>query len=830
MTEREAFAALQAENVRLVALLESHGIAWHAPPATAWQAAPTASVPEPAPWPPGPGLSTAEKVALFRRLFRGRTDVYPVRWEGKTSGKSGYAPACANEWRAGVCEKPRIKCGDCSHRLLVPLSDSVIYDHLVGKQTVGVYPLLEDDTCHFLAVDFDEADWQQDAQAFMQSCDELGVPVALEISRSGQGAHAWVFFAGCVSARDARRLGTAIISHTCARTRQLKLASYDRLFPNQDTMPKGGFGNLIALPLQKLPRESGFSVFVDATLRPHSDQWAYLAAIQPMAPHDIEPTILRATGGVHPLDVTFIDDEDLATPWKRQCSTSTKLAGTMPQALTVTLANLVYFEKSALAQALANRLIRLAAFQNPEFYKAQAMRMSVWDKPRVIGNAENYPQHIALPRGCLDAALALLKDNGIRCNLQDERFAGEPIQADFIGTLRPDQEHAVAAMLKHDAGVLCAPTAFGKTVTAAAIIARRRVNTLVLVHRTELLKQWQERLQAFLGVGKVVVGAIGGGKANPTGMIDIAVMQSLSRQGDVNALVENYGQIVVDECHHVGAASFDAILKRTKAKFVLGLTATPIRRDGQQPIIFMQCGPIRHTAARPAGAPHDLEVVPRSRFARIDLAATAGIQDVFRHLANDLARTQAIAAEAAAAFEQGRKVLVLTERSEHLEAIRQALIAQGPAPFVLHGRMSKQQRAALITEMETLPPEAPRILLATGKLVGEGFDHPPLDTLVLAMPVSWKGTLQQYACRLHREHASKADVRIIDFVDTGHPALLRMWEKRQRGYRAMGYRVGVDASDGRASMEDVEVPGLVPSEQLFAGQEAAAGVANGLGP
>jgi len=549
-----------------------------------------------------------------------------------------------------------------------------------------------------------------------------------------------------------------------------------------------------------------------------------------MAPHDIEPTILRATGGVHPLDVTFIDDEDLATPWKRQSSPTTKLAGIMPQALTVTLANLIYFEKSVLPQALANRLIRLAAFQNPEFYRAQAMRMSVWDKPRVIGSAENYPQHIALPRGCLDAARALMKDNGIRCDLQDERFAGEPIQADFVGTLRPDQEQAVAAMLKHDVGVLCAPTAFGKTVTAAAIIARRGVNTLVLVHRTELLKQWQERVQAFLGVGKGVVGTIGGGKAKPTGMIDIAVMQSLSRQGDVNALVENYGQIVVDECHHVGAASFDAILKRTKARFVLGLTATPIRRDGQQPIIFMQCGPIRHTAARPVGAPHDLEVVPRSRFARIDLPTTAGIQDVFRHLANDLARTEAIAAEATAAFEQGRKVLVLTERTEHLEAIRQALIAQAPAPFVLHGRMSKKQRAALITEMETLPPEAPRILLATGKLVGEGFDHPPLDTLVLAMPVSWKGTLQQYAGRLHREHASKADVRIIDFVDTGHPALLRMWEKRQRGYRAMGYRVGVDASDGQASMEDVEVPGLVPFEQLFAGQEAAAGAANGLGP
>jgi hypothetical protein len=381
-------------------------------------------------------------------------------------------------------------------------------------------------------------------------------------------------------------------------------------------MPKGGFGNLIALPLQKWPRERGCSVFVDTDLRPYPDQWGFLASIQPMVAHDIEPTILRATGGVHPLDVTFIDEEDMATPWKREATSAKKLSGLMPKSLTVTLANLIYFEKTELSQALANRLIRLAAFQNPEFYKAQAMRMSVWDKPRVRGNAENFPQHIALPRGCLDVALDLLRDNGIACDLRDERIKGERIDVSFAGTLRLDQEAAVAGMLSHDNGVLCAPTAFGKTVTAAAMIARRGVNTLVLVHRTELLKQWQERLQAFLGVGKGVVGTIGGGKAKLTGKIDIAVMQSLSRQGEVNPPVENYGQVIVDECHHVGAVSFDAILKRTKANYVLGLTATPIRRDGQQPIIFMQCGPIRYTAAKPTGAPHDLEVLPRSRFTR----------------------------------------------------------------------------------------------------------------------------------------------------------------------------------------------------------------------
>lgn len=790
--QRHELARLRAENARLTGLLETHGIAWREADPPGMQAA---SSP----------LTTDEKVALFGRMFRGRTDVYPVRWESK-AGKTGYSPVCANEWRAGICEKPRIKCADCSHRLLVPLTDQTLYDHLAGRHTVGVYPLLADDGCHFLAVDLDDAEWRTDALAFMQSCRELGVPAALEISRSGNGAHAWVFFLTKVAARDARRLGTALISHTCARTRQLKLTSYDRLFPNQDTMPKGGFGNLIALPLQKLPRESGGSVFVDDTLRPYADQWAFLTSVQPMAPNDIEPTILRATGGAHPLDVTFVDEEDQREPWQRATSVRQRLPGPMPASLTVTQANMLYFEKLHLPQALVNRLIRLAAFQNPEFYKAQAMRLSVWNEPRVIGCAENFPNHIALPRGCLDAVKELLRENGICCELRDERFAGQPLDVRFAGTLRPDQETAVAAMLAHDTGILCAPTAFGKTVAAAAVIARRGVNTLVLVHRTELLRQWQERLQAFLGVERGLIGAIGGGTSKPSGRIDIAVMQSLHRQGETSDRIENYGQVIVDECHHLSAVSFEAILKRARAKYVLGLTATPIRRDGRQPIIFMQCGPTRHVAARPAGAPQSLEVIPRYLFTPLPLAGDAGIQDVFRTLAGDAGRTTAIVDEVADAYARGHKVLVLTERTEHLDAMVAALAGRVPALFALHGRMSRKQRAALLGGLEGLPPDAPRVLLATGKLVGEGIDHPPLDTLVLAMPISWKGTLQQYAGRLHREHAEKTRVRIFDFVDTGHPALLRMWDKRQRGYQAMGYRMPAvlvnDSLDFEAAVDE----------------------------
>ncbi len=779
MTDIDSLAELRAENARLIALLEANAIEWRLTVAST--AVPLSVVELPT-----QHLGTKAKLKLFQRLFLGRTDVFPLRWESKT-GKVGYSPACANEWRPGICQKPKIKCGDCNHRQLIPLDDQVLYRHLAGEIVAGVYPLLADDTCHFLAVDFDEADWREDLLGFAQSCHELGVPVALEISRSGNGAHAWIFFANSVTAQDARRLGTAIISHTCARTRQLKLSSYDRLFPNQDRMPKGGFGNLIALPLQKKAREHGGSVFVDGELKPHADQWAYLASLQPMAVEDIDPAIVCATGHAHPLDVTFVAEGDQQEPWKKP--SEQKLSCPMPASLTVTLANLIYFEKSELPQALANRLIRLAAFQNPEFYKAQAMRLSVWNKPRIIGCAENFPKHIALPRGCLDAALELLNDNGIATIVQDERFAGEPINLNFAGSLREDQEAAVAAMLEHDAGILCAPTAFGKTVAAAALIARRGVNTLVLVHRTDLLRQWQERLQMFLGLGKGLVGTIGGGKAKPTGIIDIAVMQSLSRQGEVSDQVKNYGQVIVDECHHLSAFSFEAILKNVRAKYVLGLTATPVRRDGQHPIIFMQCGPIRHTASRPTSAPNDLMVETRLLPGQINLPEGVGIQDVFRHLADNIERTERVTLEVEKAFNQGRKVLVLTERTDHLSAIEAALAGRVQNLFILHGRMSKKQRLALTDELAALPPDTPRVLLATGKLVGEGFDHPPLDTLVLAMPISWKGTLQQYAGRLHREHASKADVRIIDFIDGGHPALLRMWDKRQSGYRAMGYRL-----------------------------------------
>ncbi len=779
--ELDELKSLREENAHLKVLLTTHGIAWEIKSESVRQ--PPASESGSA----GTEFSTTEKLVLFRRLFRGRSDVYPARWES-AKGTSGYSPACGNEWKSGICQKPKIKCGDCTQRLLLPVTDQVIYDHLAGKLTIGVYPLMIDDTCFFLAVDFDEGDWREDARAIMETCRQLDIPAALEISRSGKGGHVWFFFAEPVRASEARQLGAALISHTCDRTRQLSLSSYDRLFPNQDTMPKGGFGNLIALPLQKQPRQRGGSVFVDENFMPYPDQWQFLASIKAIARTELEDAILRASGGRNPLDVAFAIEEEDSKPWQRPPSISNRLSGPLPETLNLVLANHIFITKADLPQQLANRLIRLAAFQNPEFYKAQAMRLPVWSKPRIIGCAENFPQHIGLPRGCFDDLLELLEENDIRAEIQDERLAGHKVTVKFTGTLRKDQKTAVKAMLRYDVGILSAPTAFGKTVAAAALIARRKVSTLVLVHRTELLTQWRERLTAFLDIPKGGLGLIGGGKKQPSGKIDIAVMQSLLRWENLADLLDGYGQILVDECHHLSAFSFESILKQTKARYVVGLTATPFRRDGHQPIIFMQCGPIRHSAARPETSPVQLEVLPRYLRAP-EIPPDSPIQDVFRILVGDEHRNRRIASDIIAAYRDGRKVLVLTERTEHLALLYEALRDEVEHCFVLHGRLPKKQRTTILVELESLDGSAPRVLLATGRLIGEGFDHPPLDTLVLAMPISWKGTLQQYAGRLHREHADKQDVRIYDYIENDQPQLARMWDKRQRGYRAMGYLV-----------------------------------------
>jgi len=596
-------------------------------------------------------------------------------------------------------------------------------------------------------------------------------------------------------AKDARLLGFAILDKAMELYPDLSFDSYDRLFPSQDIMPEGGFGNLIALPLQFQARKKSCTEFVDSELKPYKNQWQVLSRLETVSAKKLYDTLSHIESHNRP---EAHQCEEVLLPWDRSAKVMSSRINGVPKTITLTLANHIYLEINDLPSPLIARLRKLASFSNPVFFKTQAMRFSTHGIPRYISCAkiENGPtgkKWLSVPRGCYDDILSLLHEQGVEANIDDKRNKGNPLtKLKFLGQLRKNQIKAVNAISKYDTGVLHAPTAFGKTVTAIGIIKKRKTNTLILTHSKQLLGQWQERLHAFLD--DVEIGVFHGSKKKPSGQIDIATYQSLIDKKDntVNELVQDYGQVIIDECHHISAPSFEMVLNEVRAKYVLGLTATPYRQDGHQKIIFMVSGPIRHNV-NPTHSDNFKQKVIVKRLVHqlstkiLEQDNRPKISDAYNCLTTNQDRSKKMAADIISQVALGKNPLVLTERRQHAEDLYKLLIDAGINTVVLRGAMS----AKVLKNANEKLLDA-QVIVATGKYIGEGFDLARLDTLFLAMPVSWKGSLAQYAGRIHRESKGKDQVTIFDYVDSSLPMLQRMFKKREKGYKLMGYKINTE--------------------------------------
>ncbi|MHB9782236.1 TOTE conflict system archaeo-eukaryotic primase domain-containing protein [Streptococcus sp. 10F2] len=706
-------------------------------------------------------LTTQEKLELFFSVFKGRFDVY-ARSYLNGEGKLQYSPSYKYGWKDLAPEK----------REFHPLTVDVLKSHLKGETAIGIFPMLKDETCWFLVLDFDKKDWKLSVEVLRNVSCERGVIPAVEISRSGNGAHVWYFFENAILARDARNFGRKLLELSMLESESISFEAYDRMFPNQDILPKGGIGNLIALPLQGKAYENGNTLFVDEEFKPYANQWRFLQSIE----------------RIETKTVDFIVGIDSESPNLEQ-STSLKFS------------NVLMLEKHVLSSQTMFYLKKMASFSNPEFYLKQIMRQPTYQIPERICLFEETDRYLILPRGLLQKLTNLFN----QISIEDNRIVHSPVSVKFVGELRFEQEVALADVTSRDNGILQAETGFGKTVLGAALIAKHQARTIILVHNRQLLEQWIQKLSHFLEFEEEMpvrytpkgrekeIGYIGqytGSKKWRSKLVDVVMIQSMFNLDSLSDLLNEYTMMIIDECHHVTALMFEKVVKEFKGKYMYGLTATPERKNGHHPIIFQRIGDILHKTDAPKHQFYKKFFICLTSFGRFDSekASSRRFDSLNDWLARDESRNQLIVGDVLDQIRQQRNCLVIVNRIEHIEILSELLLSKGfDCIFTLSGNTKTSIRKRVLEEIDK--EKRGFILISTGKFIGEGFDLPQLDTLFLVGPLSWKNNLIQYAGRLHRSHEEKREVRIFDYLDIHVPYLERMFQRRQVAYKQMGYEI-----------------------------------------
>lgn len=684
-------------------------------------------------------FTKSQKISLFKSLFIGREDVYAKYWVSKDGLKKGYSPDTYTFRRNDY----------------ISVDDAVVQSHLEGKIRLGTYVVVSGSMTKFLVIDLDKASFIEDTRAIKKVCVEMGLHPLYEISKSGNGIHIWFFYENLTKASDARKFGDMLITKAMDTTSGIDMNSYDRMFPNQDFVPSDALGNLIALPLHFGSRKDGKTVFIDVdTMQVFDDQWVVLKSVKKISTMKLSNILINIVG------------QDSLMPWEIKQDVPILF----PSFTKAVLFDALYIEKLELSYPLLNKLKRFASFSNPGFYLRQRLRKSTFNTPRVISFYDLSQRYIILPRGLINRVKQFFKNHNATLIIEDKRAIKRINSLDFKLTLRAEQKIALDNMLKHEYSLLIAPPNFGKTAIASAMIAKRKVNTLILVHKTILLDQWALRLSEYFDIDIKTIGKLGKGKKKLTSQIDIATLQSLKNRPE---LIEEYSQIVVDEAHHIPAVSFEIPLKKFKGRYVIALSATPIRKDGMHPIMFMQCGDIAHEIKMKKVKIHELKTI-KTNFETLEENFAA----ILNELTEDFERNNLIIQEIEKLYD--RKILVLSERIEHLNILYGLLQGKEIDSTLLHGGLSqKMQKKAL---KETLGAD---IILSTSSYMGEGIDLPHLDTIVFTMPISFSGRMVQYLGRVGRLGQR---CLAIDFVDENTPMLKSTFNKRTKGYKQMGYK------------------------------------------